>query len=313
METWKEGSTAPARELEPEKWVPQMNRRDFVTLGAGAAAVTGFALAAGPVHAQTLIQTDSNGLTAGDVMIDTPNRQIPGYRAVPTGEGPWPIILVVEEIFGVHEHIKDMCRRIAKNGYLAVAPELYARLPDAKEIPTLPMEKIQDLLKIVNAAPDTQTVADLDSTVAWAAKNGGDQDRVGITGWCRGGRTTWLYSIKAGIKPKYKAAVSWYGTLKTPPPSEAMPKTILEMVGEVKWPVLGLYGGKDTGIPMADVEEMKAALRQKEKGGWIVVYPDAPHGFNADYRPSYRKEASEDGLRRMYAWFKTQGVFKGMV
>lgn len=313
METWKERGDAHPRELEPEKWVPQMNRRDFVALSAGTAAVAGFALAAGPVVAQTMIVTDAKGLMAGDVMIDTPDRQIPGYRAVPTGEGPWPIVLVVEEIFGVHEHIKDMCRRIAKQGYFAVAPELYARLPEASQIPTLPMEKIQDLLKIVNAAPDPQTVNDLDATAAWAAKNGGDAGKVAVTGWCRGGRTTWLYAIQAGIKPKYKAAVAWYGTLKTPPVSEAMPKTILEMVGDVKWPVLGLYGGKDTGIPLADVEEMKNALRQKEKGSWIVVYPDAPHGFNADYRPSYRKEAAEDATRRMFAWFKTQGVVKGMV
>ena len=296
METWKDRAIADSAEPKAADWIPAVNRRDFVALSV----VTGFALAAQPVAAETMIVTDTAGLVAGEVSIPASDRSIPGYRAMPAGAGPFPTVLVVEEIFGVHEHIKDMCRRFAKLGFLAVAPELYSRLGDVTKI-----ADIQEVLKVVNQAPDALTVSDLDATAAWAAKNGGDGRRLGITGWCRGGRTTWLYAIKnhSGLK----AAVAWYGPLAGNH-SDAMPKTILEMVDDLKTPVLGLYGGQDAGIPLAQVEDMRAALKAKGKVGELVVYPDAPHGFNADYRPTYRPEAAKDGMKRLLAWFKQHGA-----
>jgi len=296
METWKDRAIAETAEPRADEWVPQVNRRDFVAL----TVLSGFALAARPVAAQTLIVTDTQGIVAGEVAIPARDRSIPGYRAMPAGAGPFPTVLVVEEIFGVHEHIKDMCRRFAKLGYCAVAPELYARLGDVTRI-----ADIQEVLRIVNQAPDSTTVSDLDATAAWAAQNGGDGGRTGITGWCRGGRTTWLYAIqnRSGLK----AAVAWYGPLagnRTP----AMPRTILDMIGELKTPALGLYGGQDAGIPLSQVEELRAAAKAYGKVVEVVVYPDAPHGFNADYRPSYRPDAAKDGMRRLLAWFKKYGV-----
>jgi carboxymethylenebutenolidase len=296
METWKDRAIAQSAEPQAQDWIPKVNRRDFVALSV----VTGFALAAQPISAQTMIMTDSTGIDAGPVMIPSTDRELNGYHAKPQGAGPFPTVLVVEEIFGVHEHIKDMCRRFAKLGYNAVAPELYTRLGDVTKI-----ADIQEVLKIVNQAPDTTTVSDLDATAAWAAKNGGDGKRLGVTGWCRGGRTTWLYAIKnnSGLK----AAVAWYGPLGGKP-TEPMPKTILEMVDDLKTPVLGLYGGADAGIPVADVEKMREELKAKGKVGELVIYPDAPHGFNADYRPTYRPEAAKDGMARLLAWFKKYGV-----
>jgi carboxymethylenebutenolidase len=296
METWKERTIAETAEPKADGWLPEVNRRDFVAL----TAVTGFALAAQPVVAQTMIVTDTQGIAAGEVSIPAGDRNIPGYSAHPNGAGPFPIVLVVAEVFGVHEHIKDMVRRFAKMGFLAVAPELYARLGDVSKI-----ADIQEVLRVVNQAPDTQTVSDLDATAAWAAQHGGDGKRLGVTGWCRGGRTTWLYASRnqSGLK----AGVAWYGPLKGTP-SAAMPKTILDQIDDLKTPVLGLYGGQDQGIPLAQVEELRAALKAKGKVGEIVVYPDAPHGFNADYRSSYRKEAADDGMKRLLAWFKQHGA-----
>jgi carboxymethylenebutenolidase len=296
METWKDRAIAETAEPKADEWIPLVNRRDFVSLSV----VTGFALAAQPIAAQNLIVTDTQGIVAGEVAIPAADRNIPGYRALPAGSGPFPTVLVVEEIFGVHEHIKDMCRRFAKLGYNAVAPELYSRLGDVTRI-----ADIQEVLKIVNQAPDATTVSDLDATAAWAAKNGGDGKRTGVTGWCRGGRTTWLYAIRNNTG--LKAAVAWYGPLAGNR-SVAMPKTILDMVDELKTPVLGLYGGQDQGIPLSQVEEMRAAAKAKGKVVELIVYPDAPHGFNADYRPSYRPDAAKDGMQRLLAWFKKYGV-----
>jgi carboxymethylenebutenolidase len=296
METWKERAIAETAEPSAENWIPRVNRRDFVALSV----VTGFALAAQPVVAQTMNVTDAQGLTAGDVSIPAGDRDLPGYRAMPAGGSALATVIVVEEVFGVHEHIKDLCRRFAKKGFLAVAPELYARLGDVSKIADL-----QELIKVVNQAPDTQTVSDLDATAAWATKNGGDGKRLGITGFCRGGRTVWLYSMQH--HSYLKAGVAWYGPLAGNR-SATMPKTILDMADELKTPVLGLYGGQDQGIPQTQVEEMRAALKAKGKVAEIVVYPDAPHGFNADYRPSYRKEAAEDGMNRLLAWFQQHGA-----
>jgi carboxymethylenebutenolidase len=271
------------------------NRRNFIVTSLGA----GFALAVQPVSAQT-ITTDTTGITAGEVKVPVKDGQIPAYRAMPATGTNFPTVIVVEEIFGVHEHIKDLCRRLAKAGYFAIAPELYSRLGDVTKL-----SNIQEIMAVVNKAPDTQVMSDLDATVAYAKSSGkADASKLAITGFCRGGRTVWLY---AAHNPGLKAAVAWYGPLGGSP-SEAMPKTALDMVAELKAPVLGLYGGKDQGIPQSDVEKMRAALKSAGKTGDIVVFPEAEHGFNADYRPSYNKTAAEDGWKRMLAWFKQHGA-----
>ncbi len=272
------------------------NRREFVVTTLAA----GFALAVQPVSAAT-ITTDTKGLEAGEVKIPVKDGEMPAYRAMPSTGGPFPVILVVQEIFGVHEHIKDLCRRLAKLGYLAIAPELYARQGDVSKI-----EKIQDILsKVVSKVPDSQVMADLDATVAWAKKSGkGDTAKLGITGFCWGGRIVWLY---AAHSKNLKAGVAWYGRLKGKA-TELQPKYPLDLVGELKAPVLGLYGGADQGIPADTVEEMKMALKKAGKPSELVLYPDTPHGFNADYRESYRKDKAEDGWKRMLAWFKKNGV-----
>jgi carboxymethylenebutenolidase len=271
------------------------DRRSFIVTSLGA----GFALAVQPVSAQT-ITTDTNGITAGEVKVPVTDGEIPAYRAMPANGTHFPTVIVVEEVFGVHEHIKDLCRRLAKAGYFAIAPELYSRLGDVTKL-----SNIQEIMAVVNKAPDTQVMSDLDATVAYAKSSGkADASKLAITGFCRGGRTVWLY---AAHNPGLKAAVAWYGPLGGQA-SEAMPKTALEMVGQLKAPVLGLYGGKDQGIPASDIEKMRTALKSSGKTGEIVVYPDAEHGFNADYRPSYNKAAAQDGWKRMLAWFKQHGV-----
>jgi carboxymethylenebutenolidase len=275
-----------------------VTRRKFVVTTLAA----GFALAVQPVTADT-ITTDSKGLEAGEVKIPVKDGEIPAYRAMPDKGGPFPVILVVQEIFGVHEHIKDLCRRLAKVGYMAVAPELYARQGDVskyteKEIPEL-------IAKVVSKVPDAQVMSDLDATVAWAKKSGkGDTAKLGITGFCWGGRIVWLY---AAHNKDLKAGVAWYGRLEGKA-TDLQPKYPLDVVSELKAPVLGLYGAADTGIPVASVEKMKKALKDEKKTAEIIVYPDTPHAFNADYRPSYRKEAAEDGWKRMLDWFKKYGV-----
>jgi carboxymethylenebutenolidase len=274
----------------------RFTRRAFVATSVTA----GFTLAAGPLAAETIIKTDTKGLTAGGIEIPAPDGAIGGYRAMPAKGGPFPVVLVVMEVFGLHEYIKDICRRLAKLGYMGVAPDLYARQGDL-----LRQTDIKEILKIVGAKPDSQLMSDLDATVAWAKASGkGDTGRLGITGFCNGGRTVWLY---AAHNPALKAAVAWYGPLGGEP-SANRPKSVLETVGDLKAPVLGLYGSADQGIPMAQIEKLKAELKADGKPGEIVVYPDTPHGFNADYRASYRKGPAEDGWKRMQAWFRQHGV-----
>lgn len=272
------------------------SRRGFVMTGL----MTGFTLATTVVHAQT-ITTDSNGLVAGEVKIPTRDGELPGYRAMPAGAGPFPIVIVIEEIFGVHEYIKDICRRLAKQGYCAVAPELYARLADLSKM-TDPQAIIRD---VISKAPDATMLADLDATAQWAASaSKGDAARLGVTGFCRGGRGVWLY---AAHNPQVKAAVAWYGPLGGNR-TDIQPRTAADVVGELKAPVLGLYGAADAGIPVPDVEKQRDSANAAGKTVEIVVFPETPHGFHADYRPSYRKAQAEDGWARMLAWFKRYGV-----
>ncbi len=271
-------------------------RREFVVTTLAA----GFALAVQPVSAET-ITTDTEGLDAGEVTIPVKDGTIPAYQAHPKGTGPFPFVLVVQEIFGVHEHIKDICRRFAKLGYFAVAPELYARQGD--------VSKIKDfgeiISKVVSKVPDAQVLSDLDATVAWAkGTNKADVSKLAITGYCWGGRIVWLY---AAHNPNVKAGVAWYGRL-TSTVDELHPKHPLDIVAQIKAPVLGLYGGADNGIPIASVEKMRAALKEHGKDSEIVLYPDTPHGFFADYRPTYTKDKAEDGWKRLLAWFKKHGA-----
>jgi len=271
------------------------SRRGFVMTGLTA----GFALAVQPVSAQT-ITTDTNGLTAGEVKIPVSDGEIPAYRAMPQAGGPFAAIIVIQEVFGVHEHIKDICRRLAKGGYFAVAPALYARQGDPSKL-----SDIAEIMKIVAKVPDAEVASDIDATVAWAGKQEHtDTQRLGVTGFCWGGRQVWLYAIH---DPRVKAAVVWYGPLDGRPDA-LRPKTVLEAAPALKVPVLGLYGAADQVIPVSDVEKLRAELKATETGSQIVIYPDAPHGFNADYRPSYRPEAAKDGWKRMLAWFKEHGV-----
>lgn len=273
------------------------SRRTFM---GTALAATGFALAAGPVQAAA-ISTDAAGLDAGPVLIPARDRDLPAYAARPKGGAAAPIVLVVQEIFGVHEHIRDICRRLAKLGYLAVAPELYVRQGDPSGITDIPT-----LMKtIVANVPDEQVMADLDATAAWAAKSaGGDANRLGITGFCWGGRITWLY---AAHNPRLRAGVAWYGRLVGDATANT-PVHPLDVAGQLKAPVLGLYGGADQGIPLESVEKMRAALKAANAPSDIVVYEEAPHAFHADYRPSYREQPAKDGWARMLAWFKANGV-----
>jgi carboxymethylenebutenolidase len=272
------------------------SRRGFVMTSLAA----GFALSVQPVTAQT-ISTDSKGLEAGEVKIPVTDGEIPAYRALPDNGGPFPVILVVQEIFGVHEHIKDICRRLAKLGYLAIAPELYARQGDVSKL-----TDIQELIsKVVSKVPDKQVMSDLDATVAWAKATGkGDVAKLAITGYCWGGRIVWLYSAH---NPDLKAGVAWYGRL-VGEADELHPKHPIDVVTAIKAPILGLYGEADTGIPVASVEKMRAALKEAGKTAEIVLYRDTPHAFFADYRPSYRKEKAEEGWKLMLDWFKKYGV-----
>ena len=263
------------------------------------ALATGFALAVQPVSAQT-ITTASDGLTAGDVKIPTADGDIPGYRAMPASGGPFPVVLVVQEIFGVHEHIKDICRRFAKVGYFAAAAELFARQGDVSKV-----SDIKDIMPIVAAVPDSQVMSDLDATVAWAKSTGNaDVAHLGITGFCWGGRIVWLY---AAHNPKLRAAVAWYGPLNRNA-TALQPQHPLNVAGEIKAPVLGLYAGQDKGIPESDIDKMRDALKKARPQSQIIVYPDAQHGFNADYRPSYNATDAQDGWKRMLAWFNKHGV-----
>jgi carboxymethylenebutenolidase len=261
---------------------------------------TGFALAVQPVSAQT-ITTSTAGLEAGEVKIPVADGEIPAYRAMPAAGKDFPVVLVVQEIFGVHEHIKDICRRFAKLGYCAVAPELYARQGDVSKI----SDWKQIFAQVVNKVPDAQVMSDLDATAAWAAKSSkGDQGKLAVTGFCWGGRITWLY---AAHNKNLQAGVAWYGRLRGET-TELQPKYPLDVVADIDAPVLGLYGGKDQGIPLADVEAMRAALKAAGKPSEITVFPEAGHAFLADYRPSFRAEDAAAGWAACLAWFRKHGV-----
>jgi carboxymethylenebutenolidase len=285
--------------MHPEvvPFVPKssFSRREFVM----TSLASGFAAAVLPTSAQT-ITTDTNGLTAGEVKIKVADGEIPAYRAMPQGGKSLPVVLVVQEIFGVHEHIKDVCRRFAKEGYLAIAPELYARQGDATKY-----TDIQKLYAdIVGKVSDAQVMSDLDATLSWAGRNGGNIDKAGVTGFCWGGRITWMY---AAHNPKLKAGVAWYGGLVRPA-SAINPTHPIDIVSQLKVPVLGLYGSADTGIPADTVEKMREALKKAGNPSEIVVYLDAPHGFHADYRPTYRPGEAHDGWKRLILWFHKYGV-----
>lgn len=276
--------------------VPDVSRRAFVVTSLAA----GFAMAVQPVSAET-ITTDTAGLEAGEVKIPVKDGTIPAYRAMPAKGGPFPVVLVVQEIFGVHEHIKDICRRLAKLGYLAIAPELYARQGDVSK-----QTDIQEIIKtVVSKVPDEQVMSDLDAAVEYVKKSSkGDTAKLAVTGFCWGGRITWLYTAhNKGVK----AGVAWYGRLvgdKDP----LHPKHPTDIAADLNAPVLGLYGGADMGIPISTVETMREALKKANKPSEIIVYPDTPHGFYADYRPSYRKDKADDGWKKLLEWFKKNGV-----
>jgi carboxymethylenebutenolidase len=276
-----------------------LSRRDFVRTGVGA----GFAAAVWPVVAETTRHTPEAGLLTGEVSIDVQGFSMPAYRAMPAGGRNLPVILLVSEIFGVHEHIADVARRLAHQGYLVVAPELFVRQGDVgsyAEIGKLMSE-------VIGKVPDAQVMGDLDACVSWAASQGGDISRVGITGFCWGGRITWLY---AAHNPKVRAAVAWYGRLAGTV-TALTPKHPLDLTGQLNAPVLGLYGGQDGGIPLESVEKMRVALKSGSpaaRQSEFVVYPGAPHAFHADYRPSYRREPAEDGWQRCLGWFREHGV-----
>ena len=277
--------------------VAPFSRRGFMT--ATAAVTAGYTLAAGPVRAE-VVKTDTNGLNAGDARIKVDGGEMPGYFARPEGVANPPVVLVAMEIFGLHEYIKDVTRRLAKLGALAVAPDYYFRKgTDLTKITDIPQ-----LLPIVNAKPDAELLSDLDSTVAWAKSQGGDTSRLGIIGFCRGGRTVWEYSAHS---PTLKAGAAFYGPL-VDAPNPVWPKSPTQLAPEMKAPVLGLYGEADTGIPVATVEAMKAALAANKKTAEFKIYPGAPHGFHADYRASYRKDAADDAWAQVQAWFKKNGV-----
>ena len=275
------------------------SRRDFVRASVGS----GFAAAVLPVTAQTVIKTDSVGLLVGEVTIAAGDFKLPAYRAAPLDRVNPPVVLVVSEVFGVHEYIADVARRLAKQGYFAVAPELFARQGD----PGAYGEIDKLLSEVVAKVPDGQVMADLDATMAWAAGQGADTSKLGITGFCWGGRIAWLY---AAHNPGVKAAVAWYGRL-TGPRTALSPAHPVDLAAKLQAPVLGLYGGQDSGIPLEAVDRMKAALAlgsDAAKRSSLFVYPDAPHAFHADYRNSYREVAAGDAWQRCLAWLKTQGV-----
>ena len=279
------------------------SRRRALTLGLGM----GYAAATLPVMAQTAIKTPADGLSVGEVSIDVAGFKMPALRAQPAGKTGLPVVLVLSEIFGVHEYIADTAVRLARAGYLAIAPELFVRQGDAQSYGEL----AKLMSEVIAKVPDAQVMGDLDAAVAWAAANGGDTGKLAVTGFCWGGRQTWLY---AAHQPKVKAGVAWYGRL-VGDSTALTPRHPLDVAAQLKAPVLGLYGGADTGIALDTVERMKAALAAAGAQGnaaagasQFVVYPDAPHAFHADYRPSFRKDAAEDGWKRALAWLRQHGV-----
>lgn len=277
------------------------SRRGFIQ-GSVAAGFAAAVAPSGHLLAQ-VITTDTQGLDAGMVEIPAADRKIPAYRAAPAGKTQLGTVIVVHEIFGVHEYIKDVCRRFAKEGYLAIAPEFFVRQGDVNQYKSIP----DIFANVVSKVSDKQVLGDVSATLAWAAAHGGDPAKAGITGFCWGGRIVWM---AAAAIPNMKAGVAWYGRLMTMV-NEATPNHPHDIADKLKWPVLGLYGGKDDGIGLDTVEEMKTRLSfggKPSQESEFVIYPEAPHAFHADYRPTYRKEAAEDGFKRAIAWFKKQGV-----
>lgn len=288
--------TRDAESLLGKSVVDGVDRRDFLKVALG----TGFAAATLPVVAQNVIKTDTAGLTAGTISVNVNGQQVPVYRAQPEGKSNLPVVLVISEIFGVHEHIADVARRFAKQGYLALAPDLFVRQGDPTKV-----SSIADLQRdIIAKTPDQQVLADLDAVVAWAKANGGNADKIAITGFCWGGRITWLY---AAHNPAIKAGVAWYGRLMGDTNAN-FPRHPIDVAGTLTVPVLGLYGGKDTGISQESIEVMKAALAKGPNKSTFVIYPNAGHAFHADYRPSYVEADAKDGWGRTLAWFKQNGV-----
>ncbi len=283
-----------------------LSRRNALKATATGAALGGtFALAVQPVQAQTMIVTSGEGIVTSEVTVSTPDgRQMPAYHAMPAAGTGFGTVLVVQEIFGVHAHIADICRRLAKAGYYAIAPELYFRQGNPKEYTEIP----KLISEVVAKVPDAQVMGDLDATVAFATATGkADTSKLAITGFCWGGRVVWLY---AAHNPGLKAGVAWYGRVEGPTPA-LQPRNPINLAGELKAPVLGLYGGADTGIPNDGVDRMRAAIKAGSPAAQkssIHTYPDTPHAFLADYRPSYRKDPAEDGWQKMLAWFKANGV-----
>jgi carboxymethylenebutenolidase len=276
-----------------------LDRRSFVRTGVGV----GFAAAVIPIAAQTVVKTDTTGLVAGEVTIPVGDFRMPAYRAAPAGKTNAPVVLVVSEIFGVHEYIADVARRFAKLGYFAIAPEMFVRQGDAASYG----EVAKLIAEVISKVPDEQVMRDLDASVAWAKAQGADTTKLGVTGFCWGGRITWLYSAH---NPAVKAGVAWYGRL-VGASTALTPKHPVDVAAQLNGPVLGLYGAADTGIPLDTVERMKAALAAGSpaaRRSEFVVYPEAPHAFHADYRPSFRQQPAEDGWRRCTAWFKAHGV-----
>ena len=293
-----QGQPTITQDIEGLTKAAPLSRRGFMT--AAAATAAGYTLAAGPVRADA-IKTPLDGLSAGDAAIPVPGGgTMPGYFARPEGKANPPVILVAMEIFGLHEYIKDVTRRLAKLGAFAVAPDYYFR----SGVDLTKIDDFKEIMPIVNAKPDAELLSDLDAAVDWAKSQGGDVSRLGIVGFCRGGRAVWVY---AAHSTALKAGVAFYGSL-VDPQNPVWPKSPIQLASEIKAPVLGLYGEADQGIPLSQVEEMKAALKAAGKTADFKIYPGAPHGFHADYRPSYRQEAAEDAWKQMEAWFKKYGV-----
>ena len=281
---------------------PRLDRREFFVTSILAGT---FALAVHPISAQTKITTDTRGLTAGEVKIPVAGGEMPAYRAMPNAKNKnFPVVLVIHEIFGVHEWIQDICRRFAKSGYMAIAPSLYARQGDVTQ-----MKDFQEIIRnVVAKVPDAQVMADLDAVVVYAKKNGGNTKKLSVTGFCWGGRITWLY---AAHNKNVDAGAAWYGRLAettSSPKSALQPTMPLDVAVDLRVPVLGLYGGLDTGIPLNTVQQMQDALKKGKSGSEIIVYPNAEHGFLADYRPSYNREAGEDAWRKTQEWFVKNGA-----
>lgn len=292
------GACSKAQKAEPPQATTQKAEPSSSSVNRAQGIAGAFASATAPISEATLVRTDDQGLRAGMVSIPTASGDIPAYRAMPEAPGKHPTILVVQEIFGVHEHIKDVARRFAKLGYLAVAPELYHRQGDVSNLP------LDEIRKVVAKVPDAQVLSDLDACVTWAERNGGDPARLAMTGFCWGGRITWLY---AAHQPKLRAGIAWYGRL-VGDPTPLSPRHPIDVIGELKAPVLGLYGGQDQGIPLDTVEKVRTRIQEVKSSSTIHVYPDAPHAFYADYRPNYRKEAAEDAWRRLREWLQKHGV-----